>query len=134
MKSSITASMKFYFKGQAITPRIVLDLDLCMGRSGELPNLYDELAANNGIGTYSYEYEMMLGEEIQFGDAKGLAEDFLRDGVFDAEGFKKAWQESKVVDVLAGIAREEMGATDLQQQPQLKNALLKAFYTGKKSA
>jgi acetylornithine/succinyldiaminopimelate/putrescine aminotransferase len=61
---------------------------------------------------------------------KGLAAEFLNDGVFDLEGFIARRGESHLIDSLHAIALREMGIEDLDQHPQLKNALIQAYQLG----
>ncbi len=131
MKNSIVVSIESYFKGKPLTPSMVLDLDALMAKSGEIPDLYPELAMANDIDLYSYELEVMMVEELRYSQPKGLAEQFFRDGEFDIAGFEKAWHEDVATEKVAEIAQREMGVEDLNAQPQLKAALLKAYQAGK---
>jgi hypothetical protein len=100
MKNKIVASVEFYFKGERYSPKTTIDLDLLMKSQNNsqdaLALMHPMLAKENGIDLYSYEFEIMLEEPIQFSEATGIATDYLRDGQFFIEDFKKAWQEEKV--------------------------------------
>jgi hypothetical protein len=77
---------------------------------------------------------MMQAEEILFSDAKGLVAEHVNDGLFDREAFASAWSESFVMKQLQQIAKKNLSIEDLQQQPELKNALLEAYNLGRKPA
>ena len=134
MSNHVTASVEFYYKGEKISTSIELDLDQHMQAGGQLPDLYPLLAKALNLDIYSYEYEMMQAEKILFSDAKGLVAEHVNDGLFDSEAFASAWSESFVMKQLQQIAKKNLSIEDLQQQPELKNALLEAYNLGKKPA
>jgi hypothetical protein len=133
MKNQLTASVVFYFKGERHAPTIQLDLDELMRRRGNLDNLHHTIAVANGIDPYSYEYEMLMAEEIQFEQPEGVAVEFLHDGQFDVESFKAKWQEQQVMAAVRPIAEHCIGVTDLNTKPKLKAALIAAYLAGKAS-
>lgn len=132
MSNHITASVEFYYKGEKHSASIELDMDQYMHTSGELPDLYPILAQAMNIGAYSYEYEMMLAETIMFSDAKGFIADFVNEGMLDLTAFNDAWSESIVIEKLQDIAKQYLSIDDINQQPDLKSALLAAYQQGKK--
>jgi len=133
MSNHITASVEFYFKGNKISSDIELDLDLHMQSAGKLPALYPLLARAAELDMYSYEYEMMQSETINFSNAKGFIREFVSEGILDTEAFESAWAENFIVEKLQDIAQKNLSIENLQQQPDLKNALLEAYRFGKES-
>lgn len=131
MANKITASIEFYFKGEAYTPTIELDLDALMQRYHTFPNLYNLLAKQHNIDTYSYQYEMLLAETIQFSDAQGLAKNFMLGTNFDQTGFEQYWQENNVLSQLAPVIKQHLNIDDIEQQQDLKSVLLAAWKLGK---
>ncbi|NOQ89576.1 MAG: hypothetical protein GQ549_01375 [Gammaproteobacteria bacterium] len=132
MSNHITASVEFYFKGERHSASIELDMDQHMHASGELPDLFPLLAQSMNIGAYSYEYEMMLAETIMFSDAKGLIADFVSEGILDLAAFNIAWSESHIIEKLQDIAKQHLSIDDINQETDLKNALIAAYQLGKK--
>ncbi|MCK5395966.1 MAG: hypothetical protein KAJ32_08235 [Gammaproteobacteria bacterium] len=132
MSNFITASVEFYFKGEKHGASIELDMDQHMHTSGELPDLYPILAKAMDLGAYSYEYEMMLAETIMFSDAKGLIADFVSEGILDLAAFNDAWSESIVIEKLQGIAKQHLSIDNINQETDLKNALIAAYRLGEK--
>jgi len=132
MSNHITASVEFYFKGEKHSASIELDMNQHMQTSGELPDLFPVLAQAMNIGAYSYEYEMMLAETIMFSDAKGLVADFVSEGILDLEAFNIAWSESSIIEKLQDIAKQHLSIDDINQETDLKNALIAAYRLGEK--
>ncbi len=130
MNNKITASILFSFKGQTHTPSIELDLDRQMLAGGRLPDLYPLIARANGYDMYSYEYEMMQAEEIQFSQAEGLVADFITDGRLDIEAFENAWNRQHILNKLQTIASRHLGIDDLEKHPDMQTALLEAYKMG----
>lgn len=133
MSNKITASVEFYFKGKAFNPTAELDLDQIMQNFGAIPDLHQHLANLNNIDSYSYEYEMMLAEEIQFSQAQGLATQFLVESVFDLTAFQQHWYEQNILKQLAPILKQQLNIDDIEQNPELKTVLLATYHLAKKS-
>ena len=133
MKNSIVASVVFYFKGERLAPSMVIDLDELMARNGGMNNLHHSIALANSIDAYSYEYEMMMADDILFEQPEGLAAEFLHDGQFDIERFRTRWQEQQVLEAVRPIAERCVGVSDLDGKPKLKAALIEAYLAGKAS-
>ena len=136
MSNRITITIGFDFKGIHFTPSGDFDLDEIMRKNGEIPDLSVTLAKLNGIDLYSYEFEMMQAEEMEFSNARGMAAEYMTDEGFDKAGFIQRWLEAPQLDglqldALQKIALQQMGVEDLTQQPQLKAALMAAFQLGK---
>ena len=130
MANKITASITFHFKGEAFTPCLELDLDELMQRYNGLPPLHETLAAENNIDSYSYQYEMLLGEDIQFSDAEGDAVSFLNDGQFDHVAYEHFWLQKNILNHLQKIMHTELDIDDIEQHPKLMQAMLAAFQYG----
>jgi hypothetical protein len=130
MSNHITASVEFYFKGEKIVSSIEIDIDSHMQASGQLPDLYPLLAQAINLGFYSYEYEMLQAETILFSKAKGLIAEHVNEGLLDFDAFESAWKENSVIEKLQTIAQQNLSVEDLQQHPELKNALLEAYRLG----
>ena len=133
MTNQITAKIEFNFKGKTLTPSTVLDLDNLMQEHGSIPELYQMLAKLNNIDTYSYEYEMMLGEEVQFSGAKGQAQDFMLDGVFDSSAFEQRWHENEILNMLTPMIKRELEIDNIDQHPKFKSIIIAAYQAGKES-
>ena len=132
MKNSVTATIEFYFKGERFTPSITLDLDKHLQANSCLPNFYSLIAIDNNIDLYSYEYEMMLAEQISITDAQGLVKEYIADGILDTKAFESAWQEHKALQDIQSIVEKNMGINDLQQHPEFEKTLLEVYKSGHK--
>ncbi len=131
MKNSVVASVEFYFKGERYAPSLQIDLDKLMQQEGAIERLHHTIAVANAIDAYSYEYEMMMAEDIHFDKATGLAAECMHGGQFDIEAFKVKWQELQVVEKVRPIAEQYVGVSDLDAKPKLKAALVAAYLAGK---
>lgn len=131
MANKITARITFYFKGKKFTPSVELDLDTLMQRYNGLPALHETLAAENHIDSYSYEYEMLLGEDIHFSDAEGDAIAFLKNGEFDQVAYEQFWFQKTITTQLHKIIHTELDSDAIKQHPKLINAMLAAFQYGR---
>lgn len=131
MADKIIARLTFYFKGEIFTPRLELDLESLMQRYNGLPPLHEALAADNNIDKYSYQYEILLSENIQFSDAEGDAIEFLNDGEFDQAAYEHFWSQKNICNKLQKIIYTELGIEDTEQDPQLIQAMLTAFQFGR---
>ena len=120
MTNKITASIEFYFKGEAYNPSLELDLDHAMQHYDGLPDFYPLLAEQSNIGSYSYEYEMMLGEDIHYSKATGLAEQCVDDGRFNHHFFIQLWRENQLMSKLKPILKQQLNIDDIEQHPELK--------------
>ncbi len=134
MKNNIVISVEFYFKGEKLSPSMVIDLDDHIQTQRGYDSLYPLLARSNNIDLYSYEYEIMLAEELVFSEATGLASAFIEGGEFDFVAFEQALQDENITKVISQIASDHLSVDDLSSQPDLKAALLEAFKHGKKSS
>jgi hypothetical protein len=90
-----------------------------------------ELAKAGDIGFYSHELDVMMSEELEFEEPKGLVEQFLTDGVLDWQGLKKAWKESSQVLEVAVIANKFFNVENMDEHPKLAAALMEAYQQGK---
>lgn len=131
MCNIVTASIIFSFKGQSYSPSLELDLDQHMHGSGSIPDLYPLIARANHFDLYSYEYEMMLAEPINFSNPQGMVVKYIHENNLDIRAFESAWHEHKIVQQLTEIASNSMAINNLEQHPELMDALLQAYRLGK---
>lgn len=125
--------MNFSFRGENLSPELVIELDELMKAGQDLSRLHEKLAQANGIDTYSYEFEVMESCHIEFSDASGLARDYLDEhGEFDFEGFQSAWKIQSGPPLLA-IAQQHMNIASLDDIKGLEEALMAAYRAGVES-
>ncbi len=132
--NKIVASVSFHFKGKLYSPEATIDLDHLMttqhGGSDKLSSIHPLLAKKNGIDLYSYEYEIMLEEPVQFSEATGIATEHLCDGQFFIDDFEKAWREEKICGYIQPIAKQYLAIDNLTEHPDLEKALTACFLEG----
>lgn len=135
MKNSIVVKIPFWFKGELFEPSAPLNLDDWAKRDeGETTNFPLAVAKANGIGSYSYELEIMESAEVVFENPTGLAVDFFNKDSqeFDFDGFKQVWIGQAYFNDLDKIAKTHLKES-LEQNSALYHALLAAFHLGKNS-
>ncbi|WP_035384572.1 hypothetical protein [Ferriphaselus sp. R-1] len=130
MKNTIDAHIDFSFKGENYDLSSTLDLDAVLDKYPDPSSLHTVLAIEHGIDTYSYLFDVMLVEEVRLDNPQGLATEFLHDGVFDFDGYSAQRSKSQALVALGIIAAQELGVEDLERQPHLKQALLRAYQLG----
>ncbi|PIP02010.1 MAG: hypothetical protein COW18_09545 [Zetaproteobacteria bacterium CG12_big_fil_rev_8_21_14_0_65_54_13] len=123
----VEVQVEFYFKGECFTPTAIINLDDCMRYEEPVLHIFRLLAAENGIGSYSHEFDVMIEGEPLFGCPTGIAVDYVRDNKLDLDGFREAWLEQSAMRLLQPIADRYLGITDLDEHPRLKAALLAAY-------
>jgi len=133
MKNTIVISAEFFFKGEKLSPSMMIDLDAHIRSKNNLAALYPLLAKSNNIDLYSYEYEILQAENLIFSEAMGLAAPFLENGIFDIDAFEQALQDKNIIETVSTIAKTILSIDDLDTQPVLKTALIEAYKLGQKS-
>lgn len=134
MKNSIVVTIPFDYKGKHLTPSVTIDLDDFVENDKGIANIYSLIAAQNSIGLYTYEYEVLMSSKMNFSDPHGSAAQFLNGTDFDLEKFKGNYQQQKLIQALQSIAQEHLQIDNLQQNPDLMQALLAAYKFGEKLA
>jgi len=126
MKNSIKAAVFFSFKGENLSPSTHIDLDELLSK-GENLKLIHSMIARGEIDPYSYAYEVMQMNEVNYSQATGAAEKYLNNGNFDFEAFKQDWLNQRNLKIVENIAQDYMNIDQLDQHPELQNALMAAL-------
>ena len=132
MSNSIRVSLVFSFKGETLSPSAVLDLD-ALASLETAPDFHSLLARQAGIDTYSYAFEVMQQAELHFSEASGLAVAYLHDDRFDFTGFAAAYRQSGPSYHLQEIASRVLAIDNLDDHPEIREALLQAYQLGQRS-
>jgi hypothetical protein len=129
---TLRASVSFSFKGETYDLETVLDLDQFQAEPGEQPDFHRPLAQVAGIDPYSYLYEVLEAEDIQFSAPTGLASGALEDGVFHWDRFVRLRQASADWQIVRSIAEGILEGRDLDEDGNLRAALLAVYQAGLK--
>ena len=135
VKNSIVVRIPFDFKGVRFDPNSRIDLDKWMRREqGDFEKLVKQIAYENGIGSYSYEFEMMESSEFLYDSPTGLAIQFFdaETEAFDFERFTQAWQQHQALSVLEGIHQSVFGES-INTESKLYQAMLQAYQAGQQA-
>ena len=130
MKNTIDAQVKFSFRGENYSPAITLDLDSITDKPETFEVLHRVIATKNQIDTYSYLYEVMESSPIIFSNPQGVAVDYLQDNSFDFPRYAQDRQDEQLTEQVACIAEEIMDVSNLENEPNLKVALIAAYKLG----
>jgi len=130
--NSIDIGVDFSYQGKHYTPSITLDLDNYIDKN-EASNFYQLIAATHQIDTYSYLYEVMESSTLNYTNPQGLAVSFFQENDFDLADYKKHWEQKQILNKLQKIFIDEGETSDLDENPALKNMLLKAYQLGVES-
>ncbi|MFW2438303.1 MAG: hypothetical protein ACN4GR_02920 [Arenicellales bacterium] len=76
---------------------------------------------------------MMQAENFRYSNTKGLAAEHTIEGVLDEAAFGNSWRENKQLKIYQKIANKHLSINELQQHPELINALLEAHRQGMKT-
>ncbi len=133
MSNTFTACIEFSFKGEDFRYAASLDLDALLLQYDSFPAIAPLLAKIHHVETYAYLYEVMEESDVTFVHAQGIAADFVRDGVFDAQALAAQWGNLKVLLPLQKIAQQILGISDLKAHPDLLTALKLAYQQGQKT-
>lgn len=131
MVNTIVVRIEFSFKGESHNLKASLDLDTLMQGGGQLPNLYNLVAIQNKVDTYSYLYEVMESSDIIFDNATGVASQCVAGGQFDMTKFELLWRGKQAQAALQAIAKKHLNVDDFETQPMLRDALFEAYQLGK---
>ena len=132
-KNTIKVTIPFSFKGVEHTPSSIIDLDALIQSDQLIHNTFHHVANDNKIDNYSYEYEVLESSRKIFSEPTGLATNFLKEGDFDLDGYKKYLAQENVVTILQSIASEVLNINNLDDQADIKSALIKAFEAGRET-
>lgn len=132
IKNTIKVTIPFSFKGVEHAPSSVIDLDVFILGEQTLDNVYQLVANENKVDNFSYEYEVLESSAKIFSEPTGLAVNFLQDNHFDFEGFKGQSAQSDVEKTLQSIASSILNIDNLENNQNVKQALLEAFQAGAK--
>jgi len=131
MKNSIKVTIPFSFKGVEHKPSSIIDLDVFIQGEQTIDNTFQRVANENKIGNFSYEYEVLESSPKIFSDPTGIAGEFLTGNDFDLEGFKQQLLSGNALQKLQTIASDILNIDDLENNKDIKQALLSAYEMGK---
>ncbi|MEW6677614.1 MAG: hypothetical protein AB1421_06815 [Pseudomonadota bacterium] len=130
--NTLRASVSFSFKGETYDLETLLDLDQFQAEPGEQPDFHRPLAQAAGIDPYSYLYEVLEAEDILFSAPTGLACGALEDGVFHWERFEQLRRASADWQIVKSIAEVFLEGRGLDEDENLRAALLAVYQAGLK--
>jgi len=134
MKNTIKVTIPFSFRGLEHTPSSIIDLDVFILGDQTLDNVFQLVANENKIDNYSYQYEVLESSPKIFSDPTGIACDFLSKDGFNLKAFKEQRNENNDLQTLNTIANEFLNIGNLEDYPEIRQALMAAYETGKNAS
>jgi hypothetical protein len=131
MNNTVRARTEFSYQAKTHALECVIDLDGCTTAEGEAPDFHLMLARAHGIDPYSYLYEVLETQDIEFSEPTGLAAGCCRDGGFDWASFVQTRGEERDRAAVRRVATEVLGIADLDARPDLAAAMLAAYRAGR---
>ncbi len=131
MKNTIRITIPFSFKGEENTPYAIIDLDHYIKNNDCLGHAFNLVVQKSNIDRYSYEYEVLETSPKLFSNPTGIAGDFLTDQNLDLKGFKQLQVERATLQKLQAIASNVLNIDDLDNNKDIKQALMEAYEAGK---
>ncbi|HIL03473.1 MAG TPA: hypothetical protein EYG05_03255, partial [Candidatus Thioglobus autotrophicus] len=87
--NTVTATIEFDYQGQHYDLKTVIDIDHIIHHEDFFNSVYTSIARANDIGTYSYQLEVMLDQEINFSNEKGYVQGCVNNGEIDLDLLKE---------------------------------------------
>ena len=106
MSNRIRISCEFSFKGEYLRPSLDVDLDRLMEHHAALPDFYPMLAEANGIGLYTYEFEILEAESLQVEALDGWVGACIVNQCLDIDSFERRWHETYIQMQLQNIVEK----------------------------
>lgn len=132
MKNTSLANLSFCYQGKTFELSIQLDWDKLLKQYDSFPPLYSFFAKEHNYDFYSYQYEVMQEEEIEFSEIQGdWLLRYINENSLDIVQIASNWAELRVGVLLQPIAEQILGINDLTQEPKIKQALTEAFLIGR---
>lgn len=94
-------------------------------------SIYLKLAQDNGIDVYSYQFEVMLDQDIYFSQAQGCARGCLKNGELNIDKLRQNFQQMSSEQVVQSIVNKYLSSDE--STDRVKKAMLEAFQLGRAS-
>ena len=129
--NSVRARVEFSYQAETYKFEAGIDLDACLANGPAAPDFHLLLAQLNDVDPYSYRYEVLESHAIEFAAPTGLAVSCCQDGAFDWTRFVDLWREEAILAKLRTIALRHLNVEQLDERPELANALREAYAAGR---
>lgn len=127
--NQLEIALNISYQGKEHNFLATIDLDKQLHSLNDENFLHNWIASSNQIDPYSYLYEAIFVEPIEFISASGEAAKFLAAGQFDFAGFAAQAADNLIQPGLVAIAKEFLN-DDLHDNPALLAALRAAYKLG----
>lgn len=125
-QNQITASVSFDYKAKSYQLSANIDAHILVNIYEEqvLDIIYLQIAKDNNIDTYSYEFEILQSSEITFSNAVGFIKECFKDDRLDISAINKAYVANQLKEIAVKYG--------LKDSNEIADALKDAYEIGKK--
>jgi len=127
--NTVTTTIEFDYQGQHYDLKTVIDIDHIIHHEDFFNSVYTSIARANDIGTYSYQLEVMLDQEINFSNEKGCVVGCVNNGNLNLGLLRESYQKAECVPKVELIMHKHF--TEDQYSEQIIQALMEAYLEGK---
>lgn len=122
--NSLTASVCFDFQGKSYNIDSEIQIDAIINHQDFYNSIYLALAKIGEIGLYTYEFEIMMDQDIIFSNASGCVVGCIENGKLNLNLLRKNHQLIKINPQIEKLIDEYKKNNDLKQ------ALIQAYMLG----
>lgn len=127
--NTVTATIEFDYQGQHYDLKTVIDIDHIIHHEDFFNSVYTSIARANDIGTYSYQLEVMLDQEINFSNEKGCVVGSITDGNLDLALLREGYEKAECIPKVELVMNQYIPKD--QHSEALTKALTAAYLLGK---
>jgi len=128
---SLLASLSFDYQGRRCDLQSLVNIAEVISHQDFFQSVYLQLAQDNGIDVYSYQFEIMMDQNIVFSQARGCAQECLREGELNINKLRRNFEQASSEQIIQSIAEKYFRSEELSDH--LKRALVEAFQLGRGS-
>ena len=129
--NQVTASISFDYKGQNFLLKNQINIDNIISHDDFFNSVYVFIAQENNIDLYSYQFEIMIDQNIVFSNEKGCATGCVINGDLDINMLRDKYQISEYLSKIDSIIRKNIPQE--KRSKEVKKAMIEAYLLGKKS-
>lgn len=128
---SLLASLSFDYQGERHDLQSLVNIAEVIDHEDFFRSVYLQLAKSIEIDVYSYQFEVMMDQNIQFSAAKGCAQGCLEEGALDLTTLRKNFEQASSDQIIRVIIDKYFRPEEVRND--MKKALTEAFRMGKAS-
>lgn len=125
--NKITASVAFDFKGESYHFATEIDVAKIITHENFYNSVYLSIANDNNIGLYTYEFEIMMDQNIVFSNATGYCASCVNNNILDLKLLKHQYNKYVCKPIISRLIKQYKLS---QKDTNIVNALTDAYLLG----